>query len=57
MRYYIYEVEIKKRKEWITEKRYYRGKKDLNDFDLYDIIEKRRNAKYIGVMECADILE
>lgn len=34
--------------DWITEKRYYSGKKELTDFDLHDVKGKRRNARFLG---------
>lgn len=33
--------------KWIIQIRYYSCKKSLNSFDLYDIPNKRRNAKII----------
>lgn len=40
-----YEVEMFKDGKWVSEKRYYRGKKSLSDFDLHDVEGLRRNAK------------
>lgn len=45
---YKYQIEHFINGIWITSIRYYRGKKDLNSFDLFDIPGKRRNAKLIN---------
>ncbi len=34
--------------QWVTDIRFYNGVKDLNDFDLCDVPNKRKNARYIG---------
>lgn len=42
-----YQVEIFINNNWILQDRYYYVQKKLNDFDLHDIKNKRRNSKYI----------
>ncbi len=46
---YKYSVEIFKDSYWQVDIRYYYCKKSLNEFDLYDVPNKRRNARFIGV--------
>jgi len=47
-KYYAYEIQIMMENGyWRTDTRYYMVEKDLNDFDLKDIPEKRRGAKLI----------
>jgi len=41
--------------QWVTEKRFYRGEKQLTDFDLHDVPGLRRNAKFIGNKETPQI--
>jgi len=42
--------EVKQEYEWVTDIIYYSGKKDLNDFDLCDVPDKRRNAKFLSII-------
>lgn len=43
-----YSIEMFIKGQWITEIRYYHSLKDLNDFDLHNIHNKRRNAKLLN---------
>lgn len=53
---WVYEIEMFKNigtidnpnMKWITEKRIYRGKKQLTDFDLHDVPRLRKNAKLLS---------
>jgi hypothetical protein len=53
---YKYSVELnkfneaKQEYEWVVDIRFYNGRKDLNDFDLCDIPDKRKNAKLISIV-------
>jgi len=40
-------IEVFTSKYWETQIRYYSTTKNLNDFDLFDIPNKRRNAKIL----------
>lgn len=53
IKYWVYSIEkfIAEKKEWITEKRYFRGEILLNDYSLKDVEGKRRNAKFLEVTE------
>lgn len=45
---YVYSIEIFNKNIWITQIRFYSKLKKLTDFDLHDIKNKRKNAKYLG---------
>lgn len=47
---YKYSVEMFIEGEWQTHIRYYTGEKDLKDFDLHDVPNKRKNAKFLGLI-------
>jgi len=48
--WYQYEIEISYNngQTWITEQRWYKTEKDIKSFDLKDILNQRRNAKFIN---------
>lgn len=48
-RTYKYSIEMFRDGDWEVEVRYYEKQKNLNDFDLYSIDNKRRNAQFIEV--------
>lgn len=53
MIYYHYTVELynAKTKVWTLGNRYYKVKLDLTDNSICDVLNKRRNAQYIGVVD------
>ena len=59
MKFHVWEVTLYKNVgtkenpvyEWVTDKRFYRGEKKITDEDLYEIPNKRKDVKFIGVIE------
>ena len=43
----IIQIEMFKNNQWYIEIRYYNIFKPLDSFDLHDVKNKRRNAKYL----------
>lgn len=49
-KYYVWEITVYKDNKWITEKRFYQAQKKETDFDLYEIPNKRKDAKFLSII-------